>query len=95
MLTDQQKNIIIETLKPYHPTRIGVFGSVARGEATDKSDIDILYSLKEEISLFQHIRILGKLQESMSSEIDLISENALNPMLKDTILNDIILIYEA
>ena len=36
MLTEKQRNIIIETLKPYNPIRIGVFGSVARGEDTDK-----------------------------------------------------------
>ena len=32
MLTKQQKSIIIEAMKPFSPTKIGVFGSVARDE---------------------------------------------------------------
>lgn len=95
MLTEKQRNIIIETLKPYNPIRIGFFGSVARGENTEGSDIDILYMLKDEIFLFQHIRIQKKLQESMTNPVDLVSESALNPILKESILNDLNVIYEA
>ena len=43
MLSKNQLNIIIETLKPYHPKRIGLFGSVARNEENKDSDIDILF----------------------------------------------------
>lgn len=50
MITDIQKNIIINTLLPYKPTKIGIFGSYARGENTTTSDIDILYDYKEKIS---------------------------------------------
>ena len=46
MITKSQQNIIIETLKPFHPKRIGLFGSVARNEETSSSDIDILFLLK-------------------------------------------------
>jgi predicted nucleotidyltransferase len=95
MLTETQRNIIIETLKPYNPTRIGISALVACGEAKDESDIDILYTLKDEISLFQHIRIQKKLQEFITNDIDLISESALNPYLKESILNDLLIIYKA
>jgi predicted nucleotidyltransferase len=46
MISELQKNIIINTILPFHPVRIGIFGSVARGENTENSDIDILYQLK-------------------------------------------------
>ena len=42
MLTQKEIDIIIKTLKPYNPKRIGLFGSVARNEETSTSDIDIL-----------------------------------------------------
>ena len=44
MLTEKQKNIIINTMAPFKPIKIGVFGSVARDGAAEDSDIDILYS---------------------------------------------------
>ena len=55
MINDLQKHIIINTIMPYHPVRIGIFGSMARGENTDNSDIDILYLLKDAVGLFKII----------------------------------------
>ena len=43
MLSKEQQNIIIETLKPFNPVYIGLFGSYARNEETENSDIDLLY----------------------------------------------------
>lgn len=94
MITEVQKNIIINTLLPYKPTKIGIFGSYARGENTAKSDMDILYNYKEKISLLEHIRIVNKLKEKLAIEIDLVTERALNPLLKQQILNELEVIYE-
>lgn len=94
MITDIQKNIIINTLLPYKPTKIGIFGSYARGENTTTSDIDILYDYKEKISLLEHIKIINILKEKLALEIDLVTERALNPLLKTQILNDLEIIYE-
>ena len=94
MLSEKQINIIIDVLKPYNPTKIGIFGSVARGENTSGSDIDILYSLENEISLFKHIRLMESLKKSLNVDVDLVSETALHPRLKDSILNDLQIIYE-
>ena len=57
MITNEQKNIIIETLKPYNPSFIGLFGSYARNEETEKSDIDILYDFQKTYSLFDLITL--------------------------------------
>ena len=42
MINELQKNIIISTIMPYNQVRIGIFGSTARGENTENSDIDVL-----------------------------------------------------
>ncbi|EIJ38134.1 putative nucleotidyltransferase [Galbibacter orientalis DSM 19592] len=52
MLTQSQIDIIIDAMKPFNPTKIGVIGSVARNEATESSDVDILYSFNSKYSLF-------------------------------------------
>jgi len=62
MLTQKEIDIIIQTLKPYNPKRIGLFGSVARNEETPTSDIDILYRFNSPISLFAKFNIVEELQ---------------------------------
>lgn len=93
MLTQKDINIIINTLKPYNPKRIGLFGSVARNEETPTSDIDILYNFDSPISLFGLVDIQNALQESLHKEIDLVSENAVHPLLKKSIFKDLKIIY--
>lgn len=55
MLSQKEINIIIETLKPYKPKRIGLFGSFARNEETNTSDIDIMYNFNSPIFSFYKI----------------------------------------
>jgi predicted nucleotidyltransferase len=95
MLTQKEIDIIIKTLKPYNPKRIGLFGSVARNEETSTSDIDILYSFNTPISLFIKYNILEELQSKLHKEVDLVSENAVHPKLKQYIYNDLKMIYES
>lgn len=95
MLTQKEIDIIIKTLKPYNPKRIGLFGSVARNEETSTSDIDILYSFNTPISLFIKYNIVEELQSKLHKEMDLVSENAIHPKLKQYIYNDLKMIYES
>jgi len=94
MLSKRQINIIIEVLKPYNPKRIGLFGSVARNEETVTSDIDILYNFNSPVTLFNLVEMQDKLQTMLKKNIDLVSENAVHPKLKDYIFNDLKVIYE-
>ncbi len=94
MLSKRQINAIIKVLKPYNPKRIGLFGSVARNEETETSDIDILYNFNSPVTLFNLAEMQAKLQQILKKEIDLVSENAIHPKLKDYIFNDLKVIYE-
>ena len=93
MISELQKNIIINTIMPFHPVRIGIFGSMARGENTENSDIDILYRLKDAVGLFNIIRIKNSLEEKLSKKVDLVSEKYIHPELEPYILNDLKIIY--
>lgn len=94
MLSKSQLHIIIETLKPYHPKRIGLFGSVVRSEENNNSDIDILFSLHEPIGLFTLSKIHFELEEKLNKKVDLISEGGLNKFIKERILKEVKYIYE-
>lgn len=93
MLSQQQLNIIINTFKPYKPSKIGIFGSYSRGENTENSDIDILYSFENSISLFNLISLKESLEKNLQKKVDLVSDKYINPKLKSQIINDLKLIY--
>lgn len=93
MLTQNQIDIIIQTMKPFNPTKIGVFGSFARGEATEKSDIDILYSFQQTVGMFKLISLQQELENKLKSKVDLVSEKYVNPKLKSSIMSDLKIIY--
>lgn len=93
MLSEQQIATIIRVMKPYNPKKIGVFGSYARGENTENSDLDILYLFEEPISLFQKFELQDLLSESLELKLDLVSEKYLHPLLKESILKDLNIIY--
>ena len=89
-----QTNLILYLL-PYHPARIGVFGSFARGENKKGSDLDILIKFRDRISLLKLVQIEQELSDKLGIPIDLVTENSLkNPRLKKYIQKDLITIYE-
>ena len=93
MVNELQKNIIINTIMPFHPVRIGIFGSVARDESTEESDIDILYQLKNAVGLLNIVRMKDLLEEKLNKKVDLVSEKAIHPKLKSHIMKDLKIIY--
>ena len=93
MLTDKEIETIIKVMMPYHPKKIGIFGSYARGENSEDSDVDILYLFEEPISLFQKADLQENLNFELKKKIDLVSEKYIHPMLKNSILKDLKVIY--
>ena len=88
-------NIIISTLKGFHPMRIGVFGSYAREENTPESDLDILVKFKNGITLLQLITLENELSEKLGIKVDLVTEGAVtNKKLKKYIQKDLKIIFE-
>ncbi|MCD8269908.1 MAG: nucleotidyltransferase family protein [Parabacteroides sp.] len=68
--------------------RIGIFGSVARGEQTDQSDVDICYE-SEPPSLLTLERIQNELEELLGCSVDLIRiREHMNSRLKQRILKE-------
>jgi predicted nucleotidyltransferase len=78
---------------PYNPVRIGIFGSVARGENSPESDIDVLYRLKGAVGLFNLIRMKNDMEQKLNTRVDMVSEQFVHPKLKPQIMNDLKIIY--
>ena len=69
---------------------VRIFGSTARGEATETSDLDIIVDLTREMGLFEFIGIKLFLEECLGVEVDLVTESGLHPALKERILAEAI-----
>jgi len=86
---------IINYLHPFDPERIGIFGSYARQEDNDESDIDILVRFRNTPSLLDLARIHRELSSVLGKKVDVVTESALkNEKLKQHIYNDLKIIFE-
>ena len=70
---------------------VGLFGSFARGEANENSDIDILYKIEKDkkLSMFRYLKLIKQLEDFFHKKIDLIRVEILKPKIKDYIAKDI------
>ncbi len=93
---------LIEKIQDYFKTqpvlKAWLFGSYARGEETEDSDVDILVVFDQKngkgVSLLKHISIALGLEDQINKKVDLITEGTLLPFAKETADKDKILIYE-
>jgi hypothetical protein len=71
---------------------LALFGSVARGDDTPYSDIDLLYAFKPEFDTFDNYLALAEYLESiLERKVDLVSFEYLKPRIRSNIQKDIIL----
>ena len=73
-----------EFLKKYGITSLGLYGSYARDEATELSDIDIFYKNNENFSMgvLEFSTFLRKIEKDLKSKIDFVNLDAMNPIVK-------------
>lgn len=88
MKVEEIKRKILPVLKKYGVTRAGIFGSVARGEARENSDIDILVEIKGRMSLLDFAGLKVELEETLGKPVDLGEYSAIKPIIKEQILSE-------
>jgi predicted nucleotidyltransferase len=72
----------------------GVFGSVARGENTRASDVDVLVVLREPVSLLKFFALNDELEAALGCQVDLVTRNSLNRHVKPYALQELQTVYE-
>jgi len=80
------QNKIIPILKQANIKKAALFGSYVRGDNTEKSDIDILVAFPENTTLLDLVRLQRHLEKNLSKKVDIVSYNAISPLIKDSIL---------
>ena len=77
--------------KEFHVSKIGLFGSYARGEATEESDIDLLIEFDGEVNIFEtKFMIREFIKKQLGKEVDICREKYLKSYAKDKILSEVI-----
>jgi hypothetical protein len=92
-------NDVLETLRAHESelrllgvSHAAVFGSLARGEASADSDIDVLVELDEDrpMGIFEYARLKLHINEILDGAGDVVNRRTLKPLLRDNILRDAI-----
>ena len=76
-------------------TKLEVFGSTARGEAHDDSDIDLLVEFSKRKSLLALVSLERRMSAALGRKVDLLTDAAISPYLREGINRDRRTIYEA
>ena len=87
-LRTSKRDEILRLAAKYGARNVRVFGSLARNENDERSDIDFLVDLEPGRSLFDLGGLLVALQELLGAEVDVVTEKGLRPRLREQVLAD-------
>jgi uncharacterized protein len=92
-----QKDILLsliclkgEVATEYSVKNIGVFGSVARNEQTEQSDIDLLVEFSKPVGFVTFMRLEQFLSKRLGTRVDLVTPDALKPVIRQDVLAEVI-----
>ena len=83
ILIDHKKELVRKGVRA-----LALFGSIAKNQATAKSDVDILVEFDSKKGLFFFVALKQYLEKILNCEVDLVTKNALHPALKKRILQE-------
>ena len=87
-LLQAKREDILRLAKQYGAYNVRVFGSVARGEADEQSDIDLLVDLEKGRSLLDLIGLLMDLESLLSCKVDVVTVKGLRERIRERVLKE-------
>ena len=86
----QKREAILEIARRYGASDIRIFGSVARGDNTEASDVDLIVRFEPGRSLFDHGGLLMDLQDLLGVKVDVISEDGMRERFRNHVMKEAI-----
>jgi predicted nucleotidyltransferase len=87
-LIDVHRREILDLAARYGVTDVRVFGSMARGDAHESSDVDLLVRPLPGTSLLDLGGLLMDAQDLLGRRVDVVSEGALDPRIRERVLRE-------
>lgn len=87
-MLSEKRSRILGLAEQYRADNVRVFGSVARGDHTESSDVDFLIKPRSDCSLFDLGGLLEELQDLLGCKVDLVPEDGLKPQLRERVLKE-------
>ncbi len=87
-LIQEQRDAILNIAHRYGAHHVRLFGSVARGDQTGHSDVDLIVRFDPERSLFDHGGLLMALQDLLQAKVDVVDEGGVRPRFRHNIIKD-------
>lgn len=87
-LVEDRREEINEIASQHGATSVKLFGSVARGEETENSDIDFLVTMDADATLLDQAAIIRELSECLEAEVDVVTPGSLDPAIRERVLNE-------
>jgi len=84
----RRRDEILEIANRHGAHDIRVFGSVARGDAGEDSDLDLIVRFEPDRSLFDHGGLLMDLRELLGQKVDVISEGGMRQRFRDHVMKE-------
>ena len=81
---------LIPVLKEYKIIRASLFGSFARGDQQENSDVNLLIDTNGKLNLFDILRLERKLAERVSRKVDLVEFDAIKSSIREQVLKETI-----
>jgi len=84
----RRRHEILRLAANHGATNVRIFGSVARGEADERSDVDFLVEMRTGRSLLDLGGLLVDLQELLGQRVDVVTERGLKSRIRDRVLRE-------
>ena len=89
-LLKKKREDIRRLAEAYGASDVRILGSVARGEADEKSDIDLLVKMKDDYSLFDLGGLWADMQDLLGCRVDVVPETGLRDRIKERVMKEAI-----
>jgi len=92
-LAQSEKQKIIEICRRNDVSFCALFGSFARGEAGENSDIDLLVRFSKPVG-WEFFGIAEELEDALGKKVDLATDNMIGKYIRESVMRDLQVIYD-
>lgn len=86
----QKRDAILEVARRYGAHDVRIFGSVARGDVDEASDLDLIVRFDPGRSLFDHGGLIVDLEELLGVKVDVVSERGMRDRFREQVIKEAI-----